>query len=93
MQNSPALKCRQAKTWAARGSGGGLVQGLLGEVLAQVVAHVLRRQPQPLHPALLASTVLGPPVLAHLLSGRKQFATFCAGNFLLVSAVLTNSLQ
>ena len=68
-------------------------QRFAGEVLTQVVAHVLRRQPQPLHPALLASTVLGPPVLAHLLSGRKQFATFCAGNFLLVSAVLTNSLQ
>ena len=72
------------------------------EVLTEVVAHVLGGGGQAHHGGRMWSIVTsvmtlcpvsGPPVFTHLFSAGKQFATLCAGNFLLVHAVLTNGLK
>ena len=82
----------------------GFVVGF-GEILAQVVAHVLRgshhhgggwklRQ----YGARTATNVVifsmfGASVLTQMLSCRKQFTAFNAGDFLLVRSVLANGLK
>ena len=74
--------------------------GLGAEILAEVVAHVLGGGGQGHHRmwgivtiVMTLCPVSRPPVFTHLLSAGKQFATLCAGNFLLVHAVLTNGLK
>ena len=70
-------------------------QRFAGEVLPQVVAHVLRLNQHHRTTADqgLLSSVFGSPVLTEVLPGGKQFTTFIAGNLLLVWSVLTNSLK
>ena len=70
-------------------------QRFAGEVLTQVVAHVLRLNKHHRSTADqgLLSSVFGPPVLTEVLPGGKQFTTFIAGNLFLVWSVLTNSLK
>ena len=79
--------------------GGSVLLRLGAEILAEVVTHVLSRshhgggRKSQLSLVFMTMTVPRPPMLAHLLSARKQFTTFGAGDFLLVRAVLTHSLK
>ena len=79
---------RQGGSWS-------VLLRLGAEILAEVVTHVLcghhHRGRKCLD--LVTMPVSRPSVFAHLLSARKQFATFCAGDFLLVRTVFTNGLK
>jgi len=87
-----------------RGQGGGvhrLVVGLWGQVLTQVMAHVLLTHHDPrgwklgqlwqLWPNNGVFSVFGSSVFAQVFSGWEKFTTFVAGNFLSVRSILANS--